>query len=154
MFNSDEIRWKCPQRTKFSCYAIFLMVETYFNLQKLGCCPFWGAKDASEYGSVLLDWEIFIKMRATLIAPTLPWVMKGGGSKQGNSHFNETRKKVFKAILASDCYHCIACFFWLFPAFIASRPKWLEQNNKNKKKLQCSLVNWKEFLSTSFQIPL
>ena len=25
-----------------------------------------------------------------------------------------TRKTVFKAILASECYHCIACFFLLF----------------------------------------
>ena len=45
----------------------------------------------------------------------------------------KTRKKVFKAILASDCYHCIACFFLLFPAFIACRPNWL-----NKKLLELS----------------
>ena len=35
------------------------MIKTYFNLQKLGCSPFWGAKDASEYGNAwqALFWQ-------------------------------------------------------------------------------------------------
>ena len=48
--------------------------------------------------------------------------------------------KVFKAILASDGYHCISCFFLLFPAFIASRPNWLME--RRKKLLQCSCANY------------
>ena len=31
----------------------------------------------------------------------------------GSTHYTGW-KKVFKAILASDCYHCIACFFLLY----------------------------------------
>ena len=42
-----------------------------------------------SYSGVLSKWEIFIKMRAALLAPILPRVMKKGESKEGSSHFDE-----------------------------------------------------------------
>ena len=50
----------------------------------------------------------------------------------------KTRQKGLHKQLLSDCYHCTACFFLLFPAFTACIPNGLEKKNK---LLQLSLVN-------------
>ena len=45
------------------------------------------------------------------------------------ARFSKTRQKGLHKQLLSDCYHRIACFFLLFPAFIACRPNWLKKHS-------------------------
>ena len=59
----------------------FAFQETWFENE--------GQEEVISYYGVLSKWEFFIKLRAALLAPILPWVMKEGESKEGSSHFNE-----------------------------------------------------------------
>ena len=65
----------CLFETLFQHFYIIFFLILQFHRQE------------HTYSGVLSKWEIFIKMRAALLAPILPRVMKKGESKEGISHW-------------------------------------------------------------------
>ena len=64
----------------------------------------------------------------------------------------KTRKKVFKAILASDCYHCIACFFLLL--FFAGLTDWWRSCYTYMSLFKVRWIPKKPFLYARIQLEI